>query len=87
VTTEDPLARAERLLRPHGGAADSETLRRNMDACVAIAVEAGLCRGRALAAHASVYEACGDDLRLADEQLAASLRSLLGISPSTRQEH
>jgi hypothetical protein len=87
VTTEDPLARAARLLRPHDGDAEPEALRRHMDACVALAVEAGLCRGRALAAHASVYEACGDDLQRADEQLAASLRGLLGIPPSTRQEH
>jgi hypothetical protein len=87
VTTEDPLSRAARLLRAHGGDADPATLRRHMDACVALAVEAGLCRGRALAAHASVYEACGEDLRRADEQLAASLRGLLGIPPSTRQEH
>jgi hypothetical protein len=81
------VARAQRELRPHHGPADPATLRRHMDACVALAVKAGLCRGRALAAHASVLEACGEDLRRADEQLAASLRGLLGLEATSRQEH
>jgi hypothetical protein len=87
VTGKDPVTRAERHLVPLDGPADPATLRRHMDACVALAVGAGLCRGRALAAHASVLEACGDDLRRADEQLAASLRGLVGLDAVSRQEH
>jgi hypothetical protein len=87
VPEADPLTRAERGLLPHDGPANPATLRRHMDACVALAVGAGLCRGRALAAHASVLEACGEDLHRADEQLVASLRGLLGLEATSRQEH
>jgi hypothetical protein len=84
---DDPRERAAQLLRPHEGDPDPASLRRHMDACVALAVHAGLCRGRALEAHAAVTEAWDSDLRRADEELASSLRCLLGIDPSTRQEH
>lgn len=74
------------LLRPHPGPPEPATLRRHLDACVAHAVGAGLSRGTAMAAHASVLESHGDDLASADELLVASLRQLLGIAPLTRQE-
>jgi hypothetical protein len=75
------------LLRPADPGAEPATLRRHLDECVAHAVEAGLCRGTALAAHASVLELCGDDLPRADAQLVATLRRLLGLPPLPRQEN
>lgn len=81
-----PRARAAHLLRPHAGEPEPAALRRHLEACVALADEAGLCRGRALEAHATVHESCGEDLLRADAELAVALRALLGMSPPTRQE-